>query len=86
MALLDPEQPRGPLVSRGAVGVAGRQAITSVHSATCLHRLDLELRSRRLVQHRPEKAFLKERDDLADTVLDSYMRNTSDVLRMIEVS
>ena len=39
----------------------------------------------RLVQHRPEKAFLKERDDLADTVLHSYMRNTSDVLRMIEV-
>ncbi len=37
------------------------------------------------MQHRPEKAFLKERDDLADTVLDSYMRNTSDVLRMIEV-
>ncbi len=51
----------------------------------CLHRLIVKVRRRRLVQHRPEKAFLKERDDLADTVLHSYMRNTSDVLRMIEV-
>jgi hypothetical protein len=37
------------------------------------------------VQHRPDRSFLKERDDLADSVLDSYMHNTSDVLRMIEV-
>ena len=69
----------GQQVCKTALSASGPQRCNSLHDTA-------RYVVRRLVQHRPDKAFLKERDDLADSVIDSYMRNTSDVLRMIEVS